>query len=521
MKPKMFFLMNSIDLVRGGLTRASLKQASFFAEMGYETYMLTFNFNPKYPLIRKKLLEMGKIHKDVIIKNMYEELEGIYNCPISFEDPPKASLESLTEGLPFDKREGHNAYRVYDNGVYKKYINFHSNNFLDFIDYFNENRYRTKREIYNLKGKLKKVAYMDLALNKPRQLIYFNDKGQAYFSQWNNPQSGKVQRILLFKPDGSIAKTYVNNDVTHKVDWLKSVINGANHESVVISDTRSTDEVLLQFNHPQATKIWRLHSSHLKDNSQPGGEIASKVETGFNNIEKFDACVFLSEEQRQDIIQRVGDKGNFKVIPHFHENTSFKDTVKNLMKNNKKDQNLAVIISRLSGLKRIDHSIKAFSKVVKKKPDARLEIWGTGDQENALNKLIKELHLEKNVTLKGYTHNPDDIYKKGLFSILTSKSEGFALSVLESMVNKTPVISYHIKYGPADMIVDNQNGFLVENDNIEQLANKMIHMFENVDNAIEMGKKANRYINDNFNKTTYKNKWLEVVEETTSKKSNK
>lgn len=54
MKPTMLFLINSIDIERGGLTRASLKQASFFAEMGYETKMITFNFNPNYPKIDRK-----------------------------------------------------------------------------------------------------------------------------------------------------------------------------------------------------------------------------------------------------------------------------------------------------------------------------------------------------------------------------------------------------------------------------------------------------------------------------------
>src|SRR5699024_5325655 len=104
MKPTMFFLMNSIDIKRGGLTRASLKQASFFAEMGYDTQMLTFNFNPKYPLIRKELLELNRVHKNVIIRNMYEELAGNKDLLTISSEPQPISFKDLSQGLPFEKR---------------------------------------------------------------------------------------------------------------------------------------------------------------------------------------------------------------------------------------------------------------------------------------------------------------------------------------------------------------------------------------------------------------------------------
>lgn len=497
--------------MRGGLTRASLKQASFFAELGYDTQMLTFNYNPRYPLIRKKLVEMSKVHKDVLIRNMYEELEG-YNKPSLFEGTiKKVSLKELTQGLPFDKRKDHNAYRVYDNGLYIKYIALHDDGTLNFIDYFNENRYRTKREEYDLLGNIKKISYMDLSLNEPRQIIYYNNKGRAFFTQWNNPKSEDVQRILLFNKDGSISKTYMNDNVTHKVDWLTTVINNVeNDKSIIVSDTRSTDETLIKFNHPKAAKIWRLHSNHFNGPYQLDSGVAPKVRQAYNNIDTFDAAVFLTEHQRSDVVSRIGNKVNIHVIPHFHEKP--KESLKSIIKGTSRDPKLAVVISRLSTLKRIDHVIKAFEIVVKKIPDVGLEVWGTGDQESALKQLITDLNLENNVFLKGYTHTPDEIYQKGVFSVLTSKSEGFALSVLESMYNKTPVISYNVRYGPSDMIVNNDNGYLVDNGDIDELGSKMIYLFENTKEAKKMGERAKEYIQKHFDKKVYKEKWLDVVD---------
>lgn len=513
LKPTIVFLINSIDLIRGGLTRASLKQASFFAELGFESYMLTFNFNPRYPLIRKKLLEMNKVHSNVIIRNMYEELEG-HNKPLIADKPvKKRSIAEFSEGFVIEKRKGHNAYRLFKNGLYVKYIAFNSDNSLKLIDYFDENRRRTKREEYDPWGNLKKVAYMDLELNKPRQLVYYNNNGEVFLTQWNNPENDKVEKIVIGN------KTFINDNVSHKIYWLKNVIDNIDNDRIiVISDTRSTDEILIKFDHPKIAKIWRLHSGHLGPPYTEDAKIANKVKIGFENIDKFDGVALLTNEQKKDIEKRIGTKEHIKAIPHYHETpkVSFMKSLISLFK--RRDPKLAIVISRLSTLKRIDHIIKAFKIVLNKIPDVRLEIWGTGDQEKNLQQLINDLKVNQNVILKGYTHEPDSIYRKGIFSVVTSKQEGFCLSLLESMANGTPVISYNIKYGPSDMIVDGKNGFIVDNGNIEQLAEKMIFMFENPKIALEMGKKAQMHIEQNFNKQVYEQKWMELIQFVMEKK---
>lgn len=514
MKPTMIFLINSIDLIRGGLTKASLKQASFFAEMGYETLMLTFNFNPNYPVIRKKLLDLGKIHEDVTILNFFEDLGGDNTAPCDILYK-KASFSNLTEGLPYDKRKGYNAYRVYDNGLYKKYISLDENDSLDFIDYFNENRYRTKREEFDPWGNLKKVSFMDLQLNKVRQAVYYNHNKQAYCSQWFNPSTGKLQRTIIFGDDNKI-QSYVNDELSFKVDWVKRIVDRCdNDRNIVVSDTRSTDEVLINTDHPKIAKVWRLHSSHLDRPFTKDADITKKVKKGIEHLKAFDVALFLTEEQRNDIEERFNYQTEYCVVPHYHETDLgfFTKTLNNIIgKKNVCEENLAVVVTRLSTLKRVDHIIRAFRIVVDELPSMKLEIWGTGDEYDNLQKLITELNLKDNVALKGYTQSPDTVYQRGLFSILTSKQEGFSLSVLESMYNCTPVVSYNIKYGPTDLILHDRAGYIVDDGNIEKLAEKMIYMFNNPKQTIKMGNAANKHINQFYNRNIYKQKWLDAIE---------
>src|SRR5699024_4966783 len=133
--------------------------------------------------------EMNKVHKNVKIRNMYEELEGHDQPLINTTPPVKASIKELAEGNAYDKRKNRNAYRVYKNGAYYTYISLREHGSLHFIDYYNENRYRTKRVDYDLWGNIKRVAYMDLLHNKPRQLIYYDENEKAYLTQWNNPET--------------------------------------------------------------------------------------------------------------------------------------------------------------------------------------------------------------------------------------------------------------------------------------------------------------------------------------------
>lgn len=511
MKPIIYFLLNSLDVDRGGLTRASLKQASFFAQSGYETHILTFNFNQNYPMIRQQLLEMKKVHKDVIIHNMYEELSGSKRPLISGAAPKKVSINDVAEGLPYDKRKGHDAYRIYKNGAYYKYVRFHELGSVEYIDYYDENRYRIKRVYFDVWGHIKKVAFMHLLSNQPRQSIYYTNDGRAYLTQWHNTSGDKTIRTILFNEDSSVKKHYVADSEVLKIDWLTNIINKNKNRSVIVSDTRSTDKILADFNHPNAAKILRLHSNHVTTPYQTDSELSHKVAVAFENLASYDVTVFLTDQQKKDVIERTNWKdNNFAVIPHYHDVQTSK--FKNIFNPTKTDKKLGVIISRLTTLKRTADVIKAYEIVTNKIPDVRLEIWGTGTQSGNLQKLINSLGLEKNISLMGYTRTPDEIYKKGLFSVLTSKAEGFALSIIESMYNKTPVISYDIRYGPNDMIVDKVNGFLVDNGNIKVLAERIIWMYENPEKAVVMGDKAKKYINKHFNRDIYKKKWLEVID---------
>ena len=83
---------------------------------------------------------------------------------------------------------------------------------------------------------------------------------------------------------------------------------------------------------------------------------------------------------------------------------------------------------------------------------------------------------------------------------------------MESMANKTPVVSYNIRYGPSDMIEDGINGFLIEKNDIEALSERIIQMLKHPEKTQQMGSEAGRTIQTKFSKEIYQKLWFSFTD---------
>nr|WP_285848049.1 MULTISPECIES: glycosyltransferase [unclassified Mesobacillus] len=468
----------------GGLTNAMLKRGRLFYEMEkIKVDVLTFNFDPDYGDIRNYLIQTEKVNDGITVKNIYDFYSG------EKESLNEVLVEHKIEepGCSIDPVENKNAYRLYQNGLYVMYKSFERpDGRLKFIDYFNEHRSRTKREEFDKLGRLRKVTFMDLTLNIPRQELFYNPDGKCFISKWFKVQKEKsvVERIHWFDREGIVKKVFKSDSEMQK-HWLNTLLP-VEHSipAYMVVDGRAMDTLILSLDKQNVYKIFVKHSIHVRPPFEPHSVLRLGNRAVFSNVEKADAIVLLTEAQKRDVEVRFGDRNNYFVIPHSLSRPAELPAFKNRNPLN------AVVVARYHEEKQLPHIIKAFKKVIEKVPNATLELYGFGDEEAKLANLINDLSLNENVFLKGQTEEPDQVFAHAAFSLLTSKYEGFGLVILESLAQGCPVVAYDIKYGPSDMITDGVNGKLIPNGSIDKLSEAMIHYFTNPARLEESSKEA-------------------------------
>lgn len=133
-----------------------------------------------------------------------------------------------------------------------------------------------------------------------------------------------------------------------------------------------------------------------------------------------------------------------------------------------------IYFGRLKTYKNIDIAIRAFAKVLKKIPDAKLYIAGEGDSMESLHKLVAEMKLQKSVIFFGKVSEEEKIklLSESWVALQPSQVEGWGITVLEANACGTPVIASNVN-GLRDSIVDGKTGILTPVRNINSLSKTM------------------------------------------------
>ena len=168
-------------------------------------------------------------------------------------------------------------------------------------------------------------------------------------------------------------------------------------------------------------------------------------------------------------------------------------------------------VGRLDPVKQIDHIILAFSKIQQCFPDVTLEIYGEGIEKQKLEALINSLSLEEFVKLKGRTNKVLEVYQKSFFTLLTSKSEAFGMSVVESMGAGTPAITYNCSQGVEE--IQSATPELLVNNSIEEVSEKMKFYLQNPHQLEELALKGKEHIIDSYSEDIILNQWYQLFEE--------
>lgn len=168
-----------------------------------------------------------------------------------------------------------------------------------------------------------------------------------------------------------------------------------------------------------------------------------------------------------------------------------------------------ISVGRLVYQKGYDRLIDVWKIVNQKHPDWKLDIFGKGELQDELQKQISENHLEKSIKIYPPISNITEEYLHSSIYVTSSRFEGFALVLIEAMSCGLPCISYDCPYGPSDLIKNNENGFLVENGNTQQMASAICSMIDNQNIRQKFGKNAKQTANQ-YNPNNIMHQWYDL-----------
>ncbi|MBN2468845.1 MAG: glycosyltransferase family 4 protein [Deltaproteobacteria bacterium] len=144
--------------------------------------------------------------------------------------------------------------------------------------------------------------------------------------------------------------------------------------------------------------------------------------------------------------------------------------------------------------------IQAMATVVKRYPEIRLFILGTGRLESQLRALVKELDLERTVIFTGYRNDAGSFFNVFDLVVAPSVEEGLNSSILDALALELPVVATTAG-GIPEIITHEKNGYLVPREDAESLATGIIHMLDHQDQAKAMGKQGRLKVEEKFSDT--------------------
>lgn len=162
-----------------------------------------------------------------------------------------------------------------------------------------------------------------------------------------------------------------------------------------------------------------------------------------------------------------------------------------------------------------DVLVDAMAEVHARLPEVRCWIAGSTEHEpatvSAVQEAIASHRLEDTVHLLGRRRDVPELLNAADLFVLSSRQEGFPITILEAMAAGRPVIATDVG-GCAEAVVDGETGLIVPPEAPEALADAIVALLEDPDRAREMGEAGRRRVEREFTVDRMVEQHLELYE---------
>lgn len=200
-----------------------------------------------------------------------------------------------------------------------------------------------------------------------------------------------------------------------------------------------------------------------------------------------DYIVTLTEQDTENYQKELGRKENISAIYNPME------FIGNLQEEIKRE-NILITVGRLTRVKGIDLLVKIIPEILKRHKDWKWYVLGEGEERELLEQICEMHHLQEQLILTGNVPDVEVYLQRASIYVMTSRAEGLPMCLLEAMACGVACVSFDIQTGPAEIIEDGENGFLIPAFDLRQMEEKIELLIED------------RFLRQKFSNNTAKNK---------------
>lgn len=286
-----------------------------------------------------------------------------------------------------------------------------------------------------------------------------------------------------------------------------------NNPSDIVITLYPSDASFVPHIHDGSKKVLEFHSNRffrLNQGYHGLHKVIAKYRTllDYCTARRFDRLVVLTKEGAE---QWGGERfPRLTVIPnavtHIPDNLYRKTGSKRVL-----------AVGRLIYEKGFDRLLQAWAQLpLSLRSEWELDILGQGVLETELQSMIAQLGIHQSAHICPPTSHIFQEYANCAFLVMSSRSEGFGMVILEALSCGTPVVSYDFKCGPKELIRNKENGLLVPEGDISQLAQAMELLMTHPAMRETMSEKA-KAVYASYSEESIMAKWESLFQELTHK----
>lgn len=171
-----------------------------------------------------------------------------------------------------------------------------------------------------------------------------------------------------------------------------------------------------------------------------------------------------------------------------------------------------ITIGRLAKQKNHLMMLKAFIEFKKNNPSYTLEIYGEGPEKSFLENYISDNQIN-GIKFMGFKKDIEFYVKGATGFILTSDFEGMPNALMEALAYGIPSVSTNCEIGgPAELIENDVNGYLVDPGNYKEFAKKMAELYGDFSTWIKFSRESIETMKKYYI-TNILEKWIETLNE--------